>query len=420
MELDDEYVAISLSSLSGLPVRLYRNEKFAGLYHHSKFKPDLAILEEEHIFQKSGNVSYYMDENFLYYGLLRAEHGAVALIIGPVTHNPVDRALAVRILRSMGESMHRAGELVNYFSSIPCCPLQNFLQILCTVSYFLNGEKLDVGGLLLEDDAAIVPQNDFSSKHTEQGVHNTLELEEQMLSYVEHGRVSELEELFRQPMAGRAGMMALDALRQQKNLLICSTTLVSRAAIRGGLDQETAFTLSDDYIQRAELLTGYVELTRLNTRMVLDFTQRVERAQCGAYGSDRVRAVRDYVLNHISRSVTTEELARLLGTNRTYLCKMFREETGGTVQEYVTDLKIGEARRLLDTTTKTAAEIGSYLGYSSQSHFQRIFKKAMGVTPREYRGKRNAAVWSRSGKQAASSCGPASPTGLSGSRQWRR
>lgn len=392
MELDDEYLAASLSSLSGLPVRLYRNGKFTGLYHHTKFKPDLAILEEDHIFQNLGNVSYYMDENFLYYGLFRAEHGTIALIIGPVTHNPVDRTLAVRILRSMGESTNRTGELVDYFSAIPCYPLQNFLQILCTVNYFLNGEKLDVGQLLLGDDAATAPPNVPSRKHAERGVHNTRELEERMLSCVEHGRVHELEELFRQPVAGRAGIMAVDALRQQKNLLICTTTLLSRAAIRGGLDWETALTLSDDYIQRAELLTGYVELTRLNTRMVFDFTQRVEQAQCGTYGSDRVRMVRDYILNNISRTITTEELARVLGTNRTYLCRMFREEAGKTVQEYVTDLKIDEARRLLDTTAKTAAEIGAYLGYSSQSHFQRIFKKTVGVTPREYRGKRNIAA----------------------------
>lgn len=390
MELDDEYLAASLSSLAGLPVRLYRNGKFAGLYHHTKFKPDLAILEEEHIFQSSGSVSYYMDENFLYYGLFRADHGAVALIIGPVTHNPVDRTLAVRILRSMGENTNRAGELVSYFSTIPCYPLQNFLQILCTVNYFLNGEKLDVGCLLLGDGVAVVPPNNPSSRHTERGIHNTRELEERMLSCVEHGRVRELEELFRQPVAGRAGIMAVDALRQQKNLLICTTTLISRAAIRGGLDWETALTLSDDYIQRAELLTGYVELTKLNTRMIFDFTRRVERAQCGTYGSDRVRVVRDYVLNNISRPITTEGLARVLGTNRTYLCKMFRVETGKTVQEYITNLKMDEARRLLDTTAKTVAEIGSYLGYSSQSHFQRIFKKAVGVTPRDYREKGNA------------------------------
>lgn len=385
MDIDYDYLASSLSSLAGLPVRLYRDGKFVGLHHHTKFKPDLAILEEERIFAKPGNVNYYMDENFLYYGLFRAEQGAIALIVGPVTHSPVSRTMAARVLRSMGENIGRAGELVDYFSAIPAYPLRNFLQILCTVNYFLNGEKLDVSQLLLTEDELPAVQTKPLSGREEQEVHNTSELEEQMLSCVEHGRVDQAVELFRQPVKGRAGTLAADALRQQKNLLICTATLVTRAAIRGGLDRETAFALSDSYIQRAELLTGYVELMRLNAQMVLDFTRRVERAKCGVHGSDRVRAVRDYVLDHISRPITTEELAQALGTNRTYLCRMFREETEETVQDYVTGLKMDEARRLLDVTQKTAAEIGSYLGYSSQSHFQRVFKKVMGVTPGEYR-----------------------------------
>ena len=390
MERDYEYLAASLSSLAGLPVRLYRKGKFAGLYHHTGFKPDLAILEEKHIFQNPGNVSYYMDENFLYYGLFRAEGRAVSLIIGPVVQSPADHALAVRVLRAMGENIGRAGELMNYLSAMPTYPLRNFLQILCTVNYFLNGEKLDVTQLLLEDEPAPAEPPPAPPAPPVGAPHNTLDFETQMLSCVEHGRVDEIEELFRRPVTGRAGVLAADALRQQKNLVICTATLVTRAAIRGGLDRETAFALSDDYIQRAELLTGYIELTRLNARMVRDFTRRVERAKCGVHGSDRVRAVRDYVLDHISRPITTEELAQALGTNRTYLCRMFREETGETVQDYVTGLKMDEARRLLDTTAKTAAQIGSYLGYSSQSHFQRVFKKTMGMTPGEYRKKQNA------------------------------
>ena len=95
-------------------------------------------------------------------------------------------------------------------------------------------------------------------------MHNTLELEERLLSNVEHGRADEIEKLFQRPAEGRAGSMADSALRQEKNLIICTATLVSRAAIRGGLDAETAFSLSDDFIQKAELLDNLEALTRLN------------------------------------------------------------------------------------------------------------------------------------------------------------
>lgn len=385
MNTDYGYLAYSLSSLAGLPVRLYRNGVFCNLYHHTKFRPDLAILEEANIFRNEGSVSYYMDENFLYYGLFRVKQDDVALLVGPVAQMPVNTMVAGKILRSMGEPANRAKELADYFSTMPAYPLRTFLQILCTIHYFINGEKTDISQLLLGEDIPSLQTIPNAKPIKEAVVHNTMELEEWMLSCVEHGRTEDIQAMFRSASMGRAGTMATDVLRQQKNLIICTATLVTRAAIRGGLDRETAFALSDLYIQKAELMTDVVDLTRLNAQMVLDFTRRVEAEKCGNNHSELVRKVREYVLTHIEESITTEVLAKLCSLNRTYLCKLFAEETGMTVSQYVTGIKIEEAKRLMDITPKTIAEIAAYLGYSSQSHFQRVFKKWTDMTPGEYR-----------------------------------
>ncbi len=384
MNTDYEYLAYSIASLAALPVRLYRDGIFQGLYHHAKFKPDLAILEEPNIFHNKESVSYYMDKNFLYYGLFRVKNDAAALLIGPVSLMPVNTASAAKILRSMGEPASRAKELVDYFSSIPSYPLRTFLQILCTVNYFINEEKMDVGQLLLSEylpmlDSAVLPQP------SEAEIHNTMELEERMLSCVEHGRTEDILKMFSAPTAGRAGEMASDALRQQKNLIICTATLVTRAAIRGGMNQEQAFALSDMYIQKAELMSDVLSLTRLNAQMVLDFTKRVEAEKAGIHNSKLVRQTRDYILSHIGIPITTDMLSKELGMNRTYLCKLFTEETGFTINQYVTQVKMEEARRLMDITKKPIAEIAEYLGYSTQSYFQKVFKHRFGITPGEYR-----------------------------------
>jgi len=216
-------------------------------------------------------------------------------------------------------------------------------------------------------------------------MHNTLELEERLLSNVEHGRADEIEKLFQRPAEGRAGSMADSALRQEKNLIICKATLVSRAAIRGGLDAETAFSLSDDFIQKAELLDNLEALTRLNARMVLEFARRVEDVRCGTSGSVFIRRAREYILTNLSEPITTAVLAKALGMNRTHLCERFVRETGMTVNTFVTAVKMDEAKRLLAVTKKSAVEIAEYLGYSSQSYFVKVFKKIHGVTPGEFR-----------------------------------
>ena len=389
MNTDYGYLAYSLSSLAGLPVRLYRNGVFCDLYHHTKFKPDLAILEEPNIFRNEGSVSYYMDENFLYYGLFRVKQDDVALLIGPVAQMPVNPQAARRILHAMGEPVSRAKELADYFAAMPAYPLRTFLQILCTVHYFINGEKTDISQLLLGEELPAFQTIPSPKAAQEPALHNTMELEEWMLSCVEHGRTEDIAAMFRSPATGRAGTMATDVLRQQKNLIVCTATLVTRAAIRGGLDRETAFALSDLYIQKAELMTDVVALTRLNAQMVLDFTRRVEAEKCGIRHSELLRKVREYVLHHIEETITTDALAKLCGINRTYLCRLFAQETGMTVSQYVTNSKVEEAKRLMDITPKTIGEIAAYLGYSSQSHFQRVFKKHTGMTPGEYRGRQH-------------------------------
>ena len=384
MNPDYEYLAYSLSTLASLPVRLYRDDIFQGLYHHTSFKPDLAILAEPDIFRSQDSVSYYMDGNFLYYGLFRVKEDAIALLIGPVSQLPVNTQLADKILRSMGEPASRAKELTDYFSTIPGYPLRTFLQILCTVNYFINREKTDVGQLLLDEELP-PPEYPAPQAVSETAMHNTIEFEEIMLSHVEHGRTAEIQAMFRGPAAGRAGTMATDTLRQQKNLLICTASLVTRAAIRGGMNQEQAFALSDMYIQKAELMSDFLGLTRLNAQMVQDFTKRVEAEKTGIHHSKLVRKARNYILAHIGEAVTTEALSRELGLNRTYLCKLFTLETGLTINQYVTQVKMEEAKRLMDITTKSIAEIAEYLGYSSQSYFQKVFKKTFHLTPGEYR-----------------------------------
>lgn len=386
MQTDYHYLAQSLAALAGLPVRVYVEGKFQKLYHHIKFKPDLAILEEPNIFRSSANVSYYMDEQFLYYGLFRAKSDDVALIIGPVAQITLDNNTARDILRHIGEPLSRTQELLNYFASMPAYPLRNFLQILCTINYFINGDKLDLNQLLTGSEVfPPIPAEDALFNNRSTVTHNTIELEKRMLAAVQYGRIEDIQNLFREPPVGQAGTMANNAIRQQKNLLICTATLISRAAIQGGLSYEVAFALSDNYIQKAELLTNFEELVTLSTQMVLDFTQRVARQNNLVNHSELIRKARQYILKHIDQPIKTEDLARKLGMNRTYLCTAFKQESGMTVNQYITSVKMQEAKRLLDVTDKTIAEISYYLGFSSQGYFQNTFKKFFGMTPGTYR-----------------------------------
>ena len=74
------------------------------------------------------------------------------------------------------------------------------------------------------------------------------------MGLVAKGSTAALREWMAGAPAIRPGILSNDQLRQLKNIFIVSTTLASRAAIRGGLAEEDAFSLSDAYIQKCELL----------------------------------------------------------------------------------------------------------------------------------------------------------------------
>ena len=96
-----------------------------------------------------------------------------------------------------------------------------------------------------------------------QEMHNTLATEQTILTFVRRGDTAALKEWIAGMPAVRSGVLADNALRQMKNTFIVTATLVSRAAIRGGMDTEDALSLSDAYIQKCELLGSIGRISNL-------------------------------------------------------------------------------------------------------------------------------------------------------------
>ena len=101
--------------------------------------------------------------------------------------------------------------------------------------------------------------------------------------------------------------------------------------------------------------------------------------------SKLVLDVTAYIRRHLSEPITTEQIAAALFLSRSRLSVKFKQETGQNLIDFILKEKTDEAKRLLRYTDKPAAAISAYLGFSSQSHFSRVFKKYAGCQPNEYR-----------------------------------
>ena len=83
--------------------------------------------------------------------------------------------------------------------------------------------------------------------------------------------------------------------------------------------------------------------------------------------------------------MTRQKAADYFFLNPSYLSQLFKSETGEAFTDYVTQVRMEEARRLLSTTDHKIQYIAELVGYTSNQHFTRTFKKYAGMLPVEYR-----------------------------------
>ena len=98
-----------------------------------------------------------------------------------------------------------------------------------------------------------------------------------------------------------------------------------------------------------------------------------------------MRKALDYIEANYMVSISTEDIARAAGVHVGHLHRIFPEETGMTIGEYLTHLRIEKAKSLLMHTDIPNASIAARTGISSQQYFCRLFKKETGMSPQEYR-----------------------------------
>ena len=174
-------------------------------------------------------------------------------------------------------------------------------------------------------------------------------------------------------------------VRMNKNAVISFITLSTRAAIRGGLDPETAYYVGNSYIESAEKISALPELARLNQMMYEDFIQRVHRIRENTGVSPEIMAACSYIERHIAEKISVDTLAENAGYSKVYFSQKFRKELGINVGTYIKQQRIGRAKLLLKSTNLSIQEIGAQLGFCNNSYFAETFKDVAGMSPGEFR-----------------------------------
>lgn len=217
--------------------------------------------------------------------------------------------------------------------------------------------------------------------------HHSYDEELLQYQYIKEANMASIEESKRLFRTGISGILSDDPLRHYKYLFVASMTLVTRFCIEGGMEAETAYNLSDLYIQQADNCCSVLEVQEFHTEMVIDFTNRMAAIRKETVYSKAVILCMDYIYYHLHTTITVAELAKQVKLTPTYLSSLFKKETGTSISDYIRTKRVEAAENMLKYSNYSYLEISNYLAFSSHSHFAKVFKDHTGYSPKEYRTK---------------------------------
>ena len=90
------------------------------------------------------------------------------------------------------------------------------------------------------------------------------------------------------------------------------------------------------------------------------------------------------------KNIRVEQIAETMNLDRRYLSRLFKEKTGQSVKEYLSDVRMEEAKRYLKTGV-SVTECAHLTGYDDVCNFSKMFKKYTGISPRRFKGEKSPA-----------------------------
>ena len=164
-----------------------------------------------------------------------------------------------------------------------------------------------------------------------------LEYEKEMAFYkaVQNGDFDLVKKIMLPLKDSKLGKLSQNKIKNLKYHLIISTALITRFCIEGGMNPETAYTLSDIYIQQADVCSTEEEISVLHQEMIYDFTFRMkEMTENYGLSAKIVKAI-DYIYDNLQTKISLDKMALFLNINKNYLCELFKKETGITIKNPV-------------------------------------------------------------------------------------
>lgn len=306
------------------------------------------------------------------------------LVIGPVQVHEMTQERWDALFYSGGFSLQDKQLLQEHYERTPNLPfvqlkyVKLLLEQLETLDYTPVVDSIEAGEDFYEVRRAVTGA--YSDEPVD---HAPLEMEQEFLDALVNGDRSVLERIgdfdkYPIPPIGNG-----NPVRAYKNVLISGVSVAIRRVAEVGVDFRDLQHYSDAFISRVEQTDDMGNLLKLFQQMFYDLFDMVDEYRQESYSQSVIIGIK-YIRNNLDSSFRLDNVAQEVGLNPRYFGTLFKEETGKTILQFVTDERIHLAKRLLKDRQNDISDVAKHVGFSSQSHFTQVFRKKVGKTPKVY------------------------------------
>lgn len=390
--------------LSHIPVYLFEGERL--LYAHSpEYEAEdlsaarFAMWESlsfhpDHLLKEGEYIGYTVLQELIAIGEVRDQGSDLRVVLGPVLLGELTESGLRRMLLGSQIPAEVLQQTARHLRESPKMMLDTFLWFLSALNITMNRQIWNACEDMVEhtpmesrmEKAALFREENEDYVSTSPKLAYAYEL--RLLQYLEQGDTQGLLQWWNNAYRverGKAQYVNSGLSPHGWNRFIATAAIVSRAAIRAGLSAEIAFPLYDYYVELAHRQQNPSAWEEITTQMLQDFCERVHKSRLRKTGNPLVNKAVAEIEEHLDCLPSVRSLAAQLQVTPEHLSACFRKVMGVTITEYSNRRRIERAQRLLRYTDRSLADIAQYLSFSSQSHFQNVFKKIAGCTPQEYR-----------------------------------
>ena len=308
------------------------------------------------------------------------------LYIGPMCHEKPDPIHRKDMYRHYGINMEGLPEL-------PAFSMLEITSMVILTCYTIGApvsrdELLRHNHILSEEQVQRVHREQIryllneEEDDDDKSIRHSYHEEQLVLQAIREGRGVDAVQLAER-MDSDTGRLGRSDIKHRKNNAIVGITLCSRAAIDGGMPPKDAYRVSGYYIQKCEEAQDASFILKYRNQALLEMAAYVRDNT--AHTSGYVNQCEDYIRKHYREKIYLQDIADYIGISPSYLSRLFRKETGKTVQDFINEERVYRSSNLLMYSDLPLSEIAEYVHFPSQSYFGSIFKKLKGMSPKAFR-----------------------------------